>query len=220
MFPRSPTRPETLSLCVGLLALGLLWLGPLPEMSRTAFSPHMMLHLGLITLAAPLISFGLRGMLGSIAVFRDAFSWALLAAFCEMVVVWGWHVPLLHALAARNDPWFVAQQVSFLVAGMGVWSVAFAASSRAAAGVSAMAMAMTFMHMSMFGLLITLAPTLVYAPDLCRGAFGMTSLEDQQFGGILMAVLGGIPYVLGVAYCTIRLVGTNPQVESVAKAIR
>ena len=43
---------------VGLLAL--LWLGPLPEMSRTAFSAHMILHLGIVAAAAPLLAIGLN----------------------------------------------------------------------------------------------------------------------------------------------------------------
>jgi putative membrane protein len=56
---------------------------------------------------------------------------------------------------------------------------------------------LTFTHMSMFGLVITLAPRLIYDPSFCLGAFGLTSLDDQRLGGILMAVCGGLPCLLG-----------------------
>ncbi|NLY59705.1 MAG: cytochrome c oxidase caa3-type, assembly factor CtaG-like protein, partial [Gammaproteobacteria bacterium] len=42
-----------------LLLLAGLWLGPLPAMSRTAFSAHMLLHLGVVALVAPLLAAGL-----------------------------------------------------------------------------------------------------------------------------------------------------------------
>lgn len=198
---------RALALACGLCVLAALWLGPLPAMSRTAFSPHMILHLGLVTVASPLIALGIAPWVVASARFRDAISWALLASLFEMVVVWGWHVPLLHALAARHDTVFILQQASFLAAGLAVWTAAASARSRAAIASGGIALFLTFMHMSMFGLLITLAPRLIYEPDLCLGAFGLSSLDDQRFGGILMAVTGGMPYLLGAAiagYCFIR----------------
>lgn len=196
-------------LLAGLGVLAGLWLGRLPEMSHTAFSPHMILHLGIVTFACPLIALFLGRLVPSPTERGDALSWALLASFFEMVVVWGWHMPVLHALAARNDAAFVCQQLSFVLAGLAVWTVAASARTRAAAGAGALALFLTFMHMSMFGLLITLAPRLIYEPDLCLGAFGLSSLDDQRFGGILMAVLGGMPYLLGTAITAYRFVAED-----------
>jgi putative membrane protein len=159
----------------------------------------MVLHLGLIVLAAPLLAYGIAPLLRPLVEFRSALSWGALAALFDMVVVWGWHIPLLHALSARYDAIFVLQQLSFLAAGLAVWIVAFNARSRAAAGVAALVLFLTFTHMSMFGLVITLAPRLLYDPSFCLGAFGLSSLEDQRLGGILMAVCGGLPYLAGAA---------------------
>lgn len=194
-----------------------LWLGPLPQMSRTAFSPHMILHLAIVGLASPLIALGLSEFLRSPRSFRPALSWALLASFFEMVVVWGWHIPLLHAGAARSDALFVLQQISFLAAGLAVWTMGWTATSPAAAGAGAIAMFLTFMHMSMFGLVITLAPRLIYAPDVCRGAFGLTGFEDQQLGGILMAVFGGLPYLLGTVLACFRVVSAREASHSLER---
>ena len=57
----------------------------------------------------------------------------------------------------------------------------------------------------MAGFKPTLAPELLYAPDLCIGAFGFRGLEDQRLGGLLMASLGGLPYLLGGLVLTYRM---------------
>jgi putative membrane protein len=54
--------------------------------------------------------------------------------------------------------------------------------------------------MTMFGMMLTLAPILLYDPDLCRGAFGLDRLQDQHLGGVLMAVGGGLPYLIGTGW--------------------
>ena len=82
-------------LAVGLLLLAAFWLGPLPEMSRTAFSPHMILHLGLVGVAAPLLAFGLLGA-GLLPRRGVTVGWAVAASLLEFVIVWGWHTPGLH----------------------------------------------------------------------------------------------------------------------------
>ena len=127
--------------------------------------------------------------------------------------MWGWHTPGLHELAARQPAYFVVQQVSFLLAGLGVWGVGFADRSRAAAGAGLLAMLTTFMHMTMLGILLTLAREPLYAPDICRGAFGFDPLEDQQFGGVLMTVAGGIPYLCGGAVLAWRLVSGRTEAK-------
>ena len=201
-------------LAAGLMVLVVLWLGPLPGMSRTAFSPHMILHLGLVGVAAPLLAFGLLG-LRLLPRRGVTVGWAVAASVLEFVIVWGWHTPGLHEQAAREVPFFVAQQASFLIAGLSVWAVSFAERTRAAAGAGLLAMLATFMHMTMLGILLTLAPEPLYAADICRGAFGFDPLEDQQFGGVLMTLAGGMPYLAGGAVLAWRLV-SDPPAETAA----
>lgn len=193
-------RRGNAGLLAGILVLAALWLGPLPSLSQTAFSPHMLLHLGVVVVAAPLIAFGLASHMPPTVGFRTALSWCLLGALFEMVAVWGWHIPRLHDAAGRNTGLFILEQASFLFAGVAVWTAAFAARSRATAPAAAFALFFTFTHMTMFGLILTLAPKLLYDPDLCRGAFGLDRLQDQHLGGVLMAVLGGLPYLIGTAW--------------------
>jgi putative membrane protein len=191
----------------GVLVLALLWLGPLPEMSKTAFSAHMLLHLGVVSLAAPLIATGLLGLGIADKVFPPLLVSAMLATAFDLVVVWGWHSPPLHEAAARHTGAFALQQASFLVAGLSVWATSFSTRNRERGGLGVLAMFMTFTHMTMLGILLALSPELIYAPDLCLGAFGFAQLDDQRFGGVLMASVGGLPYLLGGLFLVYRMLG-------------
>ena len=189
-------RMAVAALACGSLLLVLLWYGPLPDMARRAFSPHMFLHLGVTVVAAPLIALGLV-WLGRDRAIRHPVSLALGASLFVMFVVWGWLAPVLHEAAAGHLPAFVAQQASFFCAGVLIWAAAFSGNIRAMAGVSVFAMLFTFIHMTMLGLLLSLAPGLLYDPAFCLGAWGLDPLDDQRLGGVLMAVLGGLPYLAG-----------------------
>lgn len=193
-------------LFLGLLVLAALWLGPLPAVSRHAFSWHMILHLGVSLVAAPLIAIGIARCGGGMGEPRRPVLLGCTASLVEFIVVWGWHAPLLHEAAALDERMFAAQQLSFLLAGMIVWGVAFSGASRAAAGASALTLLLTFTHMVMLGMLLALAPHLIYSPAVCQGSFGLSPLEDQQLGGALMAVGGGLPYLIGGTVLLYRMI--------------
>lgn len=186
--------------------LAALWFSPLPELSRSSFSLHMVLHLGLVVGAAPLIGIGLvRANRGSWAK-RHLLFWAIAASLCEMIVVWSWHTPGLHEAASRQLPVFALQQLTFLGAGVLIWLVSFAGTSKAGAGMGALALMMTFMHMTMLGVLLALVPDLLYAPDLYTGTTFAERVQDQSLGGILMAIGGSFPYLFGGLVLAYRLV--------------
>lgn len=182
-------------LWAGLAVLAVLWLGPLPAMSRTAFSAHMILHLGVVALAAPLLAIGLVQSGVRLDSATHLRRWMVASFVCEMVVVWGWHAPYLHEAAARNVGVFMLQQVSFLMVGLSLWLLGFAAKAKAAVGAALILFVLTLMHMTMLGTLLIFAPRLIYAPEFCLGAFGLQPLDDQRFGGILMATWSGIVYL-------------------------
>ncbi|MEF2553422.1 cytochrome c oxidase assembly protein [Aurantimonas sp. A2-1-M11] len=194
---------------LGTVVLAGLWLSPLVELSRRAFSAHMILHLGIVTLAAPLLVIGLRRFGIGLQAIRPGIASAAAASAFDMFVIWGWHTPVLHEAAARHAEVFVFQQLSFLAAGLLLWAVSFAGRGRGAAAIGAFAMFTTFAHMTMLGALLALAPALIYAPDVCIGAFGFETLEDQRLGGVLMAVFGGFPCLVGALVLVQRLVGED-----------
>lgn len=194
-------RARFVPLAAALALLALLWGGPLPERAEGSFSAHMVMHMGVVALAAPLLAFGLARAFPRL-VSRVPGRLALFAALVEFVLVWGWHAPALHDAARRSLPLFVLEQASFLTAGLFVWLTALGAGangrrteSRAA---GAAGLLVTSMHMTLLGALLLLSPRALYAcAQLCTPFATLTALEDQQLGGVLMLGIGGAAYLAG-----------------------
>ncbi len=190
-------RHWPLLLAAGLLAA--LWSGPLVRLSSVSFTAHMALHLALVLMAAPLLALGLARA-GALSGVLFGPGVALGFSLVEMLAVWSWHAPALHAMAALRPGAFALQQASFLGAGLLVWLPGLADRTRVGAAAGALALAASFTHMTMLGVLLVIAPGLIYAPGLCGGAFGLDALTDQWLGGALMAVVGGLVYMAGAVW--------------------
>src|SRR5690606_12356978 len=83
------------------------------------------------------------------------------ASAVEFAVVWGWHLPVPHD-AARSIPAISAlEQASFLAAGLLLWLACLRQDPyRQGAGV--LALLLTSMHMTLLGVLLTLAPRALF----------------------------------------------------------
>lgn len=172
---------RTALVIAALVALGLAW-GPDWEARLGPFPAHMLRHMLLVVVAAPLIALALP-KLGT---------WAppvMLAAVLEFAVVWGFHLPAWHAPAQAGGFALVLEQALFLAAGLAVWASALPpAQPLAGAG----GLLLTSMHMTLLGALLVLAPSDLYA-EVCGRA---PDLGGQQLGGILMLALGTPVYLL------------------------
>ena len=199
-----------LFLLIGTAVLACVWLGPLPAMAVHTFSAHMCMHMGLVAVAAAFLALGLAS-----GRFDPARRWPALfspvaASFGELIVVWSWHAPGLHAFARESAAGFVLEQGSFLLVGLWLWLSAFgggrdgraSSAGRRAAGVAGLLF--TSMHMTLLGALLALTPRALY-PHMSGGA-AMTALEDQHLGGAIMLLVGGIAYLAGGLYLTATLV--------------
>jgi putative membrane protein len=172
----------------GLVVVGLAW-AVVPRLGLPPFSAHMAAHMGLVAVAAPLLAWGLAG--GPLdPVGRVPFG-ALAASMIELVGVWVWHAPALHD-AACHAPWvFAGEQVTFLGTGLVLWVAALGGGperrrARSVEGVAGLLF--TSMHMTLLGALLGLAP---------RPLYGMATLSDQQVGGAIMLLVGGVAYLIG-----------------------
>src|SRR5690606_17241260 len=172
---------------VGILILALLWLGPLPALSRTAFSAHMLLHLGVVALAAPVLALGLVRSGRRLRTGERFVTAAVLIFSLEMLVVWGWHLPALHEAAARQVGLFVREQLAFVLCGAAVCWLAWSVRRRTELVVALLGSALTLMPLTILGVLLLLAPRLLYLAELCMGLYGFPELDDQRPGGVLMA---------------------------------
>ena len=107
-------------LMCGLLLLCLIWAGPLLVAYRESFAAHMLAHMGVVAIAAPLIAIGLAGTRWDFSGWSKLFS-PVPASLLELVVVWVWHSTALRSAAQASLPVTIVEQASFLVAGLVLW---------------------------------------------------------------------------------------------------
>ena len=195
-----------LLLIAGALTLAGLWWGPLPRLAEQAFFAHMTMHMGVVAVAAPLLSLGVAGTPYDPVRRAPALFAPIPASILELVVVWAWHTPLLHHAARQHPAGLVAEQGMFLVTGMLMWLSAFGGEvprdkGRSAAGM--VGLLMTSMHMTLLGALLALAPRPLY-PHL-SGLGSLTPLGDQHLGGAIMLLVGGVSYLAGGLWLTVAI---------------
>jgi putative membrane protein len=192
----------------GCLVLALAWLGPPVLGIEAGFAGHMIVHMAVVAIAAPLLAIGLAGSRLDPTPFAPLLFAPMLAMALEFVVVWGWHAPLLHAAARRSPTVMALEQASFLAVGLLVWLAAFGRGrgpARAAWGAGVLALFLTSMHMTLLGALLALSPRPLYHHAHGAGIAGLGPLDDQHLGGAVMLLFGGASYLIGGLVLMARL---------------
>jgi len=119
---------------IGFVVLGALWMGPLPDLARTAFSAHMAMHMGVVAVASAFLALAVAGgRYDPARRWPTAFS-PVAASFAELIVVWTWHAPALHHFARSSTTGLVLEQGTFLLAGLWLWTAAVGGPHGRAAG--------------------------------------------------------------------------------------
>lgn len=203
----------------GLFALFVALVSPLDALGEALFSAHMVQHLVLVLVAAPLLVLGapllaflwalpLRGRrslgrawrrapvvraLGH-AVSHPASAWLLHAA-----ALWAWHAPPLYDAAVENDTVHALEHASFLLSALPFWWALVHPGRwfRHAPGVAVLFVFTFAMQSGILGALLTLSTELWYAAHRgATAAWGLTPLEDQQIAGAIMWVPGSLAYLV------------------------
>jgi putative membrane protein len=193
---------------VGLLVLAIVWLGPLPQVARHAFWAHMTMHMGVVAVAAPLLALGVAGRRFDPVRTAPRLFAPIPASVLELIVVWAWHAPALHHAAQTGVAGRIAEQGSFLLAGLFLWlsvvggATAHEATVRSRTAAGLVGLLLTSMHMTLLGALLALTPRPLYAHVELPG---LAPLADQHLGGAIMLLVGGLAYLLGGLALTVRL---------------
>jgi putative membrane protein len=167
----------------------------------------MALHIVLVALVAPLLAWGVAGSRFDPVRLAPAFFAPIPASIVELMVVWGWHAPVLHQAARTGAGPFLLEQATFLGVGLLLWLACVAGTRtgdawRAGAGVAALVF--TSVHMTLLGALFALTPRPLYGHGT-GGVLGLSELADQQLGGAIMLLIGGASYTIGGLWLTARL---------------
>lgn len=194
------------TLVLGFATLAAAWLGPLPQVARGAFCAHMTMHMLVVAVAAPLIALGIAGkQFDPVRHWPRTFA-PVPASIGELIVVWAWHVPAFHHWARNTTGGVVAEQGSFLLAGLLLWLSVFGGDARAGgnrAGAGVVALLLTAMHMTLLGALLAMTPRPLYSHFGER--IHLSALTDQQLGGAIMILIGGASYLAGGLWLTAGL---------------
>jgi cytochrome c oxidase assembly factor CtaG len=213
---RGVRRWEAWCYAGGWLALFVALVSPLHPWGRVLFSAHMTQHEVLMLVAAPLLVLG-----RPVAPFLRALPlvWArrlsgvtkrawwlrawraltnpLAAWVIHAVALWVWHVPSLFQAVLEYEWVHTLQHLSFFLSALLFWW-AIMHGGRGAVGYGAAVLYLftTALHSGLLGALITFAQAVWY-PAYARTTetWGMTPLEDQQLGGLIMWIPAGLVYV-------------------------
>ncbi|MGQ0609380.1 MAG: cytochrome c oxidase assembly protein [Chloroflexota bacterium] len=213
---RQPTYRSWLFLG-GLAAIGVALLSPIEAYEGALFSVHMVQHMLLELVAAPLLLAGapitlalraaspparrrLLAVLQSRIVHVISFpvvAWVLFAA-----VNWGWHFSVLYDDALENVALHYVQHATFLGAALLFWWPVIGADPspwRLPHPVRLLYLFLAMPQNSFLGVALMSASTVLYPHYVTNVRdWGMPPLDDQALGGVIMWVVGDVAFLAGM----------------------
>ncbi len=115
---------------------------------------------------------------------------APLAAALFALLLWLWHLPRPYRATFESDLLYWTMHLTLLASALCLWHVLICRERRELQR-AVVAGIVTVVQMGLLGAAITLAPRLLYDPHvLTTQLWGLTPLEDQQLGGLIMWVPG------------------------------
>jgi cytochrome c oxidase assembly factor CtaG len=221
---RSPWRAA--AFYAGLVSILLALSGPVDRLSDTLLWAHMVQHLLLMLVAAPLLVLGApwlpfwrplplgfkRRVAGAVVrdpalgPVRSAARWLAIP-----VVAWVlfngdlalWHVPALYDLTERSTPVHYVEHLSFLALAMLFWAQVIDSPpfhSRLGEMERVAYLTAGAIASWILAVVLALAPTPFYSAysSILPRPEGLSALTDQQLAGGMMWGPGSIPYAIGV----------------------
>ncbi len=205
----------------GWVTLFIALVSPLDALGEQLFVAHMIQHLLLMLVAAPLLALSMppaalawavprrwrRGLAqwwhpqtGLQAAWRmitsPVVTWSVFA-----LVLWVWHLPALYQAALRDVTVHIIEHLSFLGAALLFWWVLplHGREHRLSYGAGILYLFTTALHSSLLGVLLTFSNSVWYVDYVSSApAWGLTPLEDQQLAGLVMWIPSGILYLAAV----------------------
>jgi len=229
-LPRAVASWRLAAFSGGIAALWIAVASPATHMDHHLLTAHMVKHLLIMLVAAPLILLGapaivlMHGMpqrLVRVAVtlFRRVSGLRLLGMVCThpvfcwlagSVTVIVWHVPAVFELALHSQHWHALEQASFFLAGILFWWPVIQPWPSIANSLSWSAPFYLFLAAlpcDALSAFLAFCGHVVYRPYLsAQGAFGLSPLEDQALAGALMWVTATFAYLVPALVVTSQLI--------------
>ncbi len=196
---------------IALLAAGLAagWIAvasPVAHLDHHMLTAHMVQHLLLMVVAAPLILLGARSELHMRWHLHPAFCW--LAGSLTVII---WHVPIVFELALRFPYWHALEHASFFIAGTLFWWP-IVHPDFATRPWSPLYLFVATLPCDALSAFLSFCGHVVYRPYLSGhgGMFGLSPLEDQALAGAIMWVTVTLAYLIPALVATAQLLSGGP----------
>ena len=208
-------RGQAAAFAGSLVVLFAALISPLDALSSELASAHMVQHMLLMTVAAPLFILGSPALVLAWGVspqwwrwletwppisrllWQPWFAWLLYA-----LALWAWHMPLLYQAALRDPLVHDAEHLSFFLAACLYWRLLIDPLSRRRIHPIAAVpyLFTTSLHAALLGVFMALSPQPWYVDYLMSTpAWGVSALEDQQLAGLIMWVPACLIYPAAAA---------------------
>jgi len=203
----------------GLATIVLALSSPIDALTSRRLAIHMVQHLVLMVVVAPMLWMGapvapllvgvprpIRGVVLAFAngpVGRRLTRWLLHpgVGWCAFALsFWVWHVPTLYGLATESDLWHHVEHACFLVSALLFWRpviLAWPARTIWPRWTMIPYLALAMAQSLPLAAILTFSDRVIYR--------GYSSLDDQALAGVLMWVPGSLPLLLPILWLTVEL---------------
>ena len=210
------TKGEATYYALGWLSLAVALVSPVHVLGELLFSVHMTQHEILMLVSAPLIVLGRPFVAAAWAIPQGSrktagnalrsravngtwsfVSNAAVAWIIHAVALWVWHVPAMFQATLRSDLVHTLQHASvFGTALLFWWAILFGKRGLQSYGAGVLYLFTTMVQSGLLGIFLTLTSRVWYpAYSATTELFGLSPIEDQQIGGLIMWIPAGLVYM-------------------------
>lgn len=216
-------KRRVISFLIGISVVIFVLLPVVDDIADRLFFAHMVQHLILVMLGAPLIVLGnpflliYRGLPVKIRTdFIDpffnlkifTFLWRIVyrpqvAISLFILIFWCWHIPGLYDIALTDNFWHNVEHAMFFYSAVLFWLqiiVTPPLKSRLIPPTKILLLVVAIIQNTILGALLTFSSRVLYDYPNVKLSFGLTRLDDQQLGGLIMWVPGGMMYIVTLAF--------------------
>jgi putative membrane protein len=195
----APAPHEQICFALGWIVLTFALVSPICNLSVALFSARVGQHMILSLIAAPLLVLGrvdvlaLRtfGVRAEMPNRTEAYATPLAFA----LALWVWHAPGPYDATFASHITYWAMHATLFAAAIALWRVLLRGVTHQPVA-ALIASAFTGAQMCALGVLFTFATHPLFPVHATTWAWGWTQVQDQQFGGLLMWVPGGMVFTL------------------------
>jgi cytochrome c oxidase assembly factor CtaG len=192
---------------LGLVTLFIALISPLNGLVGVLFTAHMIQHLLVSLVAAPLLVASIPGWLARdifdhrvVATLWKWLTMPLVAGFLFNANIWLWHAPPMVAAMMMSTSIHLLSQLLYLITGIIFWWPLFGSTDVGwpplnLAG-KLLYLFLSDMPMVLLGAGLTFTPPLYQMYITTAQAFGISPAQDQQIGGLLMWIPGSIFFIV------------------------